>query len=141
MTFRLLLVLAIGQLTTSGAEKPKVVFIAITPPHNPGNHGIRSERWRSIRYADGSGELYDHRSDPDEWANLAGRPEHAAVVAEHRRWLPEKEHPPVPGSAQRVLSYDPGRDEAVWEGTTIRRGDAVPERGRFASAAELELGS
>jgi hypothetical protein len=31
-----------------------------------GNHAVRSSRWRYIRYADGSEELYDHRSDPNE---------------------------------------------------------------------------
>ncbi len=32
--------------------------------HNQGNHGVRSEDWRYIRYADGSEELYDMRKDP-----------------------------------------------------------------------------
>ena len=113
----------VPQLKEESAKRERP---AITS-HNPGNHGIRSERWRYIRYADGSEELYDHRSDPNEWINLAGRPEHAAVIAEHRKWLPEDDHPPVPGSADRVLSYDPEKDEAVWEGTTVRRGDPIPQ--------------
>ncbi len=37
-----------------------------------GNYCVRSERWRLIHYNDGSEELYDHRSDPYEWHNLAG---------------------------------------------------------------------
>jgi arylsulfatase A-like enzyme len=53
------------------------------------NHAVRSERWRYIRYSDGSEELYDHSKDPNEWTNLAGRPEHAAVIREHARWLPK----------------------------------------------------
>ncbi len=36
----------------------------------PGNHAVRDERWRYIRYADGSEELYDHATDPAEWHNL-----------------------------------------------------------------------
>jgi arylsulfatase A-like enzyme len=32
--------------------------------HNQGNHGIRSENWRYIHYADGSEELYDMVNDP-----------------------------------------------------------------------------
>jgi arylsulfatase A-like enzyme len=95
--------------------------------HNQGNHGIRSERWRYIRYADGSEELYDHDNDPRAWTNLIGRPEHAAVVAEHRRWLPRIDLPPAAGSASRVLTYDPRTDEAVWEGKLVRRGDAIPD--------------
>jgi choline-sulfatase len=95
--------------------------------HNQGNHGIRTERWRYIRYADGSEELYDLANDPREWTNLAARPEHAAVVAEHRRWLPKIDLPPAPGSANRVLTYNAATDEAVWEGATVRRGDAIPQ--------------
>ena len=53
------------------------------------NHAIRSDRWRYIRYADGSEELYDHASDPYEWTNLAGRPEHQGVKTELQKRLPE----------------------------------------------------
>lgn len=95
--------------------------------HNQGNHGIRSERWRYIRYADGSEELYDHLHDPDEWTNLADRPEHAAVIAEHRCWLPTTDLPPAPGSASRILTYDRETDVAIWEGKTVKRGDPIPE--------------
>lgn len=95
--------------------------------HNRGNHGIRSERWRYIRYADGTEELYDHRDDPREWKNLASDPSRAEVLAAHRRWLPEVDLPPAEGSAHRILTYDPDRDEAVWEGKTIRRTDPIPE--------------
>ncbi|MCP5117093.1 MAG: sulfatase, partial [bacterium] len=35
-----------------------------------GNHAVRTERWRYIRYHDGSQELYDHTNDPWEWKNL-----------------------------------------------------------------------
>ncbi len=56
-----------------------------------GNHSVRSERWRYIRYADGTEELYDHESDPHEWVNLADSSKHASVIADHRKWLPKKE--------------------------------------------------
>ena len=39
---------------------------------NPGNTSFRTDRWRYIRYADGSEELYDLKDDPNEWKNLAG---------------------------------------------------------------------
>ncbi len=95
--------------------------------HNQGNHGVRSERWRYIRYADGSEELYDMQTDPQEWHNLAAKPEHAAVIAEHRQWLPTIDRPPAPNSASRVLTYDKASDTAVWEGTTVRRSDPIPD--------------
>jgi choline-sulfatase len=95
--------------------------------HNQGNHSIRTERWRYIRYADGSEELYDMQDDPNEWTNLAAARQHAAVLTEHRRWLPKIYLPPAPGSANRVLTYDKATDEAVWEGTAVRRADPIPE--------------
>lgn len=95
--------------------------------HNQGNHAIRTTRWRYIRYADDSEELYDMIGDPKEWVNLAPDPAFAAVIAEHRRWLPTKDVPPVPRSAHRVLTYDPQTDEAVWEGQVVRRTDSIPE--------------
>lgn len=52
------------------------------------NHTVRSERWRYIRYRDGSEELYDHRNDPGEHINLAGNPEFDEVIEEHKQWLP-----------------------------------------------------
>ncbi|MEX2579539.1 MAG: sulfatase [Verrucomicrobiales bacterium] len=95
--------------------------------HNKGNHGVRSEDWRYIVYADGSEELYDMRKDPHEWTNLASDSAHASVIEAHRKWLPEIELDPAPGSAHRVLTYDPETDEAVWEGKTVTRDDPIPQ--------------
>ena len=57
---------------------------AVVTMFNPGNGSLRTERWRYIRYADGSEELYDHGTDPNEWDNLAEAPEHAAKLDELR---------------------------------------------------------
>jgi arylsulfatase A-like enzyme len=95
--------------------------------HNQGNHGIRSEKWRYIHYADGTEELYDMVNDPHEWQNLAAKPQYASVIAEHKKWIPNPDVPPAPGSANRILTYDPTTDEAIWEGTTVKRNDAIPE--------------
>lgn len=63
---------------------------------NPGNHAIRTERWRYIRYADGTEELYDHSKDPWEHKNLARDPEYASIIAQHKTWLPKNEKAPPP---------------------------------------------
>ena len=64
-----------------------------------GNHALRSERYRYIRYADGGEELYDHQNDPNEWKNLASDPALAATKNHLARWLPNKEVP-APDAAQ-----------------------------------------
>lgn len=54
-----------------------------------GNHAVRSEKWRYIRYNDGSEELYDEQSDPLEWKNLAGESQYASLKTELAQWLPK----------------------------------------------------
>lgn len=53
----------------------------------PGNHSVRTDRWRYIRYADGSQELYDHETDPNEWENLASEPEQQKLIEELKKGL------------------------------------------------------
>jgi arylsulfatase A-like enzyme len=65
--------------------------------HGKDNHSLRSERWRYIRYSDGSEELYDHGNDELEWTNLAGDPKYAEVKKELIRWLPKENAPEVTG--------------------------------------------
>lgn len=60
------------------------------------NHALRTERWRYIRYADGSEELYDHDADPLERTNVASRPEFTEVKADLQEWLPTKDEPRNP---------------------------------------------
>ena len=55
----------------------------------PGNVALRSERYRYIRYVDGSEELYDPQSDPHEWKNLAADPEMKGLVEKYRAQLPK----------------------------------------------------
>ncbi len=56
-----------------------------------GNHAVRTDRWRYIRYKDGTEELYDHSKDPHEWNNLAGEAQYREVILRHRKWLPKEE--------------------------------------------------
>lgn len=64
-----------------------------------GNHAVRSARWRYIRYKDGTEELYDRTKDPNEWTNLAARPESAAVKKDLAQWLPKQDEPDAPRRA------------------------------------------
>ncbi|MCX6895274.1 MAG: sulfatase [Verrucomicrobia bacterium] len=86
--------------------------------HNVGNHTIRTERWRYIRYADNSEELYDIQADPNEWTNIVANPKFTAVVKDLAQWLPKTNTLPVPGSASRVLTQTNG--VWYWEGKIIR---------------------
>jgi len=57
---------------------------------------VRTERMRYSRFPDGE-ELYDHDNDPNEWENLAERPEHAATKERLAALLPtEVALDPVP---------------------------------------------
>ena len=78
--------------------------------HNHDNHGIRTENWRYIRYADGSEELYNMKKDPHEWNNLLaagsgkGDPTARAQADKLARWIPKVNRKPASRSAHRVLS-------------------------------------
>jgi arylsulfatase A-like enzyme len=55
-----------------------------------GQHSVRTEKWRYIRYQDGTEELYDEVSDPYEWTNLAAKKELAGVIKQLAEWLPKE---------------------------------------------------
>ena len=86
----------------------------------PGNHAIRTARWRYIRYSNGDEELYDHSKDPWEHTNLVDKPEYAEVLVQHRKHIPKKEAPgkgmshlyrPVqpPGAGLPGSGFEPAR--------------------------------
>jgi arylsulfatase A-like enzyme len=60
-----------------------------------GNHSLRNDRFRYIRYRNGDEELYDERNDPFEWVNLARDPLYAPAKAELAKWLPKIEAPDI----------------------------------------------
>lgn len=76
----------VSQLNDPQAER---IEPAVTSSYF-GNHSIRTRDWRLIVYEDGEQELYDHRTDADEFNNLANDPAHKSTIAELSKWLPKK---------------------------------------------------
>ncbi|HUF74361.1 MAG TPA: sulfatase [Gammaproteobacteria bacterium] len=62
------------------------------------NHAVTSERYRYIRYADGSEELYDLIEDPNEWTNLALDGRYQDVIDELASHLPDDDAPDLAAS-------------------------------------------
>jgi arylsulfatase A-like enzyme len=54
-----------------------------------GNHSVVLNEWNYIHYQDGSEELYNHKTDPNEFSNLAGRAEFGAIKNTLKAWLPK----------------------------------------------------
>ena len=71
--------------------------------HKYKNHTVRNAGWRYIRYANGDEELYDESKDPNEWTNLATKPEFAAKKTELAKFLPKTDAPDTepPAGAQK----------------------------------------
>ncbi len=63
----------------------RVVVTTVDQVH----YSVRDDRWRYLRYDDGGEELYDLQTDPNEWRNVAARPEHAATKARLAAALPK----------------------------------------------------
>ena len=90
-----------GLPTANGLEGDSLVPLfsdtererTVSMTYQRGNHAVRSKRWRYIRYADGTEELYDHASDRDELRNLASLGTHQDVMRELREGLPRNSAP------------------------------------------------
>jgi arylsulfatase A-like enzyme len=76
------------------------------------NHSVRSERWRYIRYRDGSEELYDHGSDEMEWTNVAAEPKCADVKKDLARWLPKVNAKDAPAPPRKRARRQPRKARA-----------------------------
>ncbi len=70
--------------------------VSLTHLGEPGTFGLSAEGWRYIHYANGDEELYDVKSDPYEWTNLAAKSEHTGKLAELRALAPKKFAPLKP---------------------------------------------
>jgi len=81
--------------------------------HLRGNHAVCTAEWRYVRYADGTEELYNERADPNEWTNLAAKPELAATKERLAKFIPAHEATPVesvapPAKKKKKKRANPG---------------------------------
>lgn len=59
------------QLRNPAAPGRDAAFTMVTRGQGQRGDSIRTDRWRYTEWSDGTRELYDHTSDPEETANLA----------------------------------------------------------------------
>ncbi len=57
--------------------------------YGPEVFSATDERYKYIQYPDGTEELYDHYSDPEENVNLASNPEFNYVIDRLKKWRPD----------------------------------------------------
>ena len=102
-------------------------------------YAARDERWRYIRYADGSEELYDHQTDSNEWTNLAAKPEHAALKSMLAGFFPKEFKSAVRPVAELIGAASPsGSVDLVLNIGDVLSVDEAPKlqgRGVFIDAA------
>lgn len=103
-----------GTSLASTLEKPEVakdrdVYL---PYMAPGEYAIINKDWRYITYGDDGEELYDLKSDPNEWNNLAENPNYEDTKRLLRKSAPKKFSPAAP---KRTIGKD-----LIIEGETFR---------------------
>lgn len=57
-----------------------------------GGYALINKDWRYIKYHDGSEELYDLNNDPNEWYNLASKPDYRSIMDEMKQSAPAEFH-------------------------------------------------
>lgn len=76
-----------------------------------GNHSLRDDRFRYIRYRNGDEEFYDDQNDPYEWKNLANNSQYHAAKTNLAKWLPKIEAPDI-AKPMPALTHATWEDEA-----------------------------
>lgn len=89
---------------TSSRERPA---ITCSGGGQKAAYAARDARWRYIRRADGSEELYDHQADPHEWNNLATRADLAAEKSRLAAFFPQQFRSAVRPASEVVHEASP----------------------------------
>ncbi|AWB68890.1 sulfatase [Saccharobesus litoralis] len=79
----------------------------------PNNHAVKTDRYRYIRYEDGSEELYDHKTDPNEWHNIANNKDYQGIKDQLSQHLPRENAAWSPVSQFRSNDYFKAITDAV----------------------------
>ena len=66
---------------------PEVALMAVRDGGANPHFSVRSRRYRYTLCGNGDRELYDHKNDPSEWINLAGRPGTADIAGKLHKEL------------------------------------------------------
>lgn len=112
---------------------------AVVSTYDYSEFSVRTGRWRYIRYIDGTEELYDHDTDPEEWRNLAGSAEHADVLATMRAHVPDHPAPLVPTTYPLQAHHvPPFRDRDHYFEYRRRRGTSAPGKSSKANSGDSE---
>jgi arylsulfatase A-like enzyme len=98
-----------STLAKPEAAKDRDVYL---PYMAPGEYAVINKNWRYISYGKDGEELYDVKADPNEWDNIADKPEHAGVKAKLRNSAPKEFVKPAP---KRNIGKD-----LIIEGETFR---------------------
>jgi iduronate 2-sulfatase len=69
-------------LVNPGKPGKEAAYTIVTRGRGQRGESVRTDRWRFTLWSDGSKELYDHESDPEETLNLAGASRFEKVVSE-----------------------------------------------------------
>ncbi|MDF7798618.1 sulfatase [Pontiellaceae bacterium B1224] len=97
-------------------EDPTLIWEFPAFTYKYGTEATQLGDLRYIKYEDGSQELYDHASDPDEWTNLAGDANYAAIITALKKMSPFPEAPPGTTNVFEFLNTGP-LDELGLNGT------------------------
>lgn len=98
----------------SGSRKDRGEPVLST--YGQGNHSLRDDRFRYIRYRNGDEEFYDDENDPYEWRNLANDPAYDIYKAALAKSLPKIEAPGL-NKPPPVLTHASWSDEAFVKDT------------------------
>ena len=77
---------SLRPLLRDPATPGKPAAFTLVTRGNARGDSIRTDRWRLTRWSDGTAELYDHTTDPEEDRNVA--PNHPEIVNDLGRQLP-----------------------------------------------------